>query len=62
MIVGPEVPKLLTESLKAVEDRRFDTHLGIDARAMLRAALANVRSGEISQGAARSRCSQPASS
>lgn len=51
LIVGPdEVPKLLTESLKAVEDRHFDTHLGIDARAMLRAALANVRSGEISQG------------
>jgi penicillin-binding protein 1B len=45
-----EVPELLTESLKAVEDRRFDTHLGIDARAMLRAALANVRAGEISQG------------
>jgi penicillin-binding protein 1B len=51
LIVGPgEVPALLTESLKAVEDRRFETHLGIDARAMIRAALANVRSGEISQG------------
>jgi penicillin-binding protein 1B len=45
-----EVPSLLTESLKAVEDRRFDTHLGIDARAMIRAALANVRAGGISQG------------
>ena len=36
--------------MKAVEDRRFDTHLGIDARAMLRAAFANARAGEISQG------------
>src|SRR5690606_22639796 len=45
-----EVPRLLSETLKTVEDRRFDTHWGIDARAMLRAALANVRAGEISQG------------
>ena len=51
LIVGPdEVPELLTESLKAVEDRRFDTHLGIDARAMVRAAIANLRGGGISQG------------
>jgi penicillin-binding protein 1B len=51
LIVGPdEVPELLTQTLKAVEDRRFDTHLGIDARAMLRAAFANARAGEISQG------------
>jgi penicillin-binding protein 1B len=51
LILTPEeVPELLTESLKAVEDRRFDTHLGIDARAMLRAALANARAGGIEQG------------
>jgi penicillin-binding protein 1B len=51
LIVEPdEVPPLLPEALKTVEDRRFDTHLGIDARAMLRAALANVRAGGISQG------------
>jgi penicillin-binding protein 1B len=51
LVVEPgEVPTLLTESLMAVEDRRFDSHWGIDARAMLRALFANVRSGEISQG------------
>jgi len=51
LILGPdEVPELLTESLKAVEDRRFDRHWGIDARAMLRAAIANVRAGGITQG------------
>src|SRR5690606_27219189 len=51
IILGPdEVPELLTESLKTVEDRRFDRHWGIDARAMLRAAIANVRAGDITQG------------
>jgi penicillin-binding protein 1B len=51
LVLSPEeVPELLTDSLKAVEDRRFDTHLGIDARAMLRAALANTRAGGIEQG------------
>ena len=51
IIVGPdEVPALLTDALKAVEDRRFDNHLGIDIRAVARAALVNLRSGEIRQG------------
>jgi penicillin-binding protein 1B len=51
LVLSPgEVPKLLTEALKAVEDRRFDSHSGIDARAMLRAALANARAGGIEQG------------
>ena len=51
IILGPdEVPKLLTDALKAVEDRRFEEHLGIDLRAVLRAALVNLRSGEIRQG------------
>jgi penicillin-binding protein 1B len=49
--LGPDdVPKLLTDALKAVEDRRFEEHLGIDLRAVLRAALVNLRSGEIRQG------------
>ncbi len=51
IILAPEeVPELLTAALKTVEDRRFDTHWGVDARAIVRAALANVRAGEISQG------------
>lgn len=51
IIVGPdEVPKLLIDALKAVEDRRFDEHRGIDLRAVARAALVNLRSGEIRQG------------
>lgn len=51
IIVGPdEVPKLLIDALKAVEDRRFDEHRGVDLRAVARAALVNLRSGEIRQG------------
>ncbi len=51
ILVEPdEVPRLLVESLKAVEDRRFDAHLGIDFAAILRAAVVNVRHGEIRQG------------
>ena len=51
IIVGPdEVPRLLTEALKAVEDRRFDEHWGIDVRGILRAALVNLANAEIRQG------------
>jgi penicillin-binding protein 1B len=52
LILAPEdVPPLLAETLKAVEDRRFDEHYGIDLKAVLRAALVNVRAGQIRQGA-----------
>jgi penicillin-binding protein 1B len=46
-----EVPPLLIEGLKAVEDRRFESHFGLDLRGIARAALANLRSGELEQGA-----------
>jgi penicillin-binding protein 1B len=51
IIVTPqEVPPLLPAALKAVEDRKFDTHHGIDPMAMLRAAWVNARAGQIEQG------------
>jgi penicillin-binding protein 1B len=51
IIVTPaEVPPLLPAALKAVEDRKFDTHHGVDPRAMLRAAWVNARAGQIEQG------------
>ncbi len=51
LIVSPEqTPELLEASLKAVEDRRFDSHHGIDPRALFRAIVVNVRSGELVQG------------
>jgi len=51
IVVSPdEVPALLPLALKAVEDRKFDTHHGIDPIAMLRAAWVNMRAGQIEQG------------
>ena len=46
IIVSPaEVPPLLPEALKAVEDRKFDTHHGVNPLAILRAVFVNVRAG-----------------
>jgi len=51
LILGPdEIPALLTDALKAVEDRRFDEHRGVDLRAILRASLVNLTNFEIRQG------------
>ncbi len=51
VIVTPEeVPALLPEALKVVEDRKFDTHHGINVSAIVRAAWVNVRAGQIEQG------------
>ncbi len=52
IIVTPEeIPPLLPAALIAVEDRRFEHHHGVDLRAMVRAMLVNITSGEIRQGA-----------
>ncbi|HUO20696.1 MAG TPA: penicillin-binding protein 1B [Steroidobacteraceae bacterium] len=45
-----EVPPLLPAALKAVEDRRFDSHRGIDPQAILRALWVDARAGQIEQG------------
>jgi penicillin-binding protein 1B len=51
IVVSPaEVPPLLPQALKAVEDRKFDSHHGVDPLAMLRAAWVNARAGQIEQG------------
>jgi len=51
IIVTPqEVPSLLPAALKAVEDRKFDSHHGVDPVAMLRALWVDVRAGQIEQG------------
>lgn len=51
LLVEPDaIPPLLVEALKAVEDRKFDRHIGIDVAAILRAAWVNLRHGEIRQG------------
>ncbi|GAC1694593.1 MAG: penicillin-binding protein 1B [Steroidobacteraceae bacterium] len=51
IVVTPEeVPPLLPAALKAVEDRKFETHHGVDPVAMLRALWVNVRAHQIEQG------------
>jgi len=45
------VPEVLKSALIAVEDRRFESHIGIDIRAIARAAIVNLTAGEIQQGA-----------
>ena len=51
LILTPEqVPPLLAEGLKAIEDRNFDDHRGFSITGILRAAWVNARSGTRSQG------------
>ena len=51
IVVSPsEVPPLLPAALKAVEDRKFDSHSGVNPLAILRALFVNVRAGQIEQG------------
>lgn len=51
IVVTPDdVPALLPAALKVIEDRDFDTHHGIDASAIVRAAWINLRAGRVEQG------------
>ena len=45
-----DVPDVVVDALLASEDNSFYDHPGIDHRAVMRAAVANLRSGGISQG------------
>jgi len=45
------VPKTLINAITAAEDDRFFHHHGIDITGVARALIANIRSGDISQGA-----------
>jgi penicillin-binding protein 1B len=51
IVLAPdEVPPLLRQAIKTIEDRRFDEHHGVDLRSIARAMWANVRAGRIAQG------------
>ncbi len=51
IVVTPnEVPPLLPAALKAVEDRKFDTHHGVDPEALVRALWVDMRAGQFEQG------------
>src|SRR5699024_9007924 len=45
-----QVPPLLVKGLQAVEDRNFNSNIGIDIGAIARAAWADLRAGRIVQG------------
>lgn len=45
-----EVPPHLIDAVLAVEDRRFESHVGIDPRRIAGALVANLRAGGIAQG------------
>ncbi|HEX6261481.1 MAG TPA: PBP1A family penicillin-binding protein [Actinomycetota bacterium] len=51
VVIGPRlIPRVMKDAVVAVEDQRFWTHGGVDLKAMIRAAAANVREGAIVQG------------
>ena len=45
-----DMPRHLQRAVVAIEDERFFKHLGIDPRAIARAAFVNVRAGGVAQG------------
>lgn len=44
------IPKMLIDASLAIEDKRFYHHMGFDLKAMARASLQNILSGEIVSG------------
>ena len=51
LVVAPaDVPPLLRDGIKLIEDRRFDEHHGVDFYGVLRASWANIRAGRVVQG------------
>lgn len=45
-----DVPPMLVAGIQAVEDRRFNSHHGVDPKAIVRALWADIRGGRIVQG------------
>ncbi len=50
VLTPAEVTPLLKSAIKAVEDRRFDEHHGVDLRGILRALWTDLRTGHATQG------------
>lgn len=49
-LAADDIPPSLAHATLAAEDRRFDSHLGVDPLAIARAAVRNVRAGRIVEG------------
>ncbi len=45
-----EMPELLIKALLAMEDRNFESHIGVDPKSILRALWSNIREGRTIQG------------
>jgi membrane peptidoglycan carboxypeptidase len=45
-----EIPKYVRRAVVAIEDERFFEHEGVDFKAIIRAAVANLSSGQIQEG------------
>jgi penicillin-binding protein 1A len=45
-----QIPEQLQEAFIAIEDRRFEEHQGIDPQGIVRAAMANLRAGNVVEG------------
>ena len=50
ILTPDQVPALLRDGLKAIEDRNFDNHVGFSVRGIMRALVVNLRAGERQQG------------
>jgi len=50
LIAIDQIPRHVTDAVLAAEDSRFYDHFGLDWRGIVRAFLANMRSGDIRQG------------
>jgi penicillin-binding protein 1B len=50
VLTPSDVPPMLVNALKTIEDRRFDEHHGVDLRSILRAIWADARAGRVVQG------------
>jgi penicillin-binding protein 1A len=46
----PQIPPQFVKAIVAAEDKNFFTHPGFDIRAIVRALIANLRHGRVSQG------------
>lgn len=50
-VPSKKISRAMKDSIVAIEDRRFYDHKGVDIRGTMRAALANLSSGGVSEGA-----------